>query len=364
MVNRIGLAGGHAAIQTPKNWPKAKDLNRMTHSTSSSKKAAGTQDLAVARRVLTTEADALKSLAGALDQSFIDAIDTLAAVKGRIIVSGLGKSGHVARKMAATFASTGSPAFFVHPAEASHGDLGMITQNDVLLMASNSGENRELRDLIGHAKRFGIALIGISSRAESTLMSASTIQLLLPPAPEACPMGMAPTTSSTMMLALGDALAVALMERRGFSQDDYRVLHPGGELGKSLVRVADIMHGLDDTPLVNASASTSDALHKMTEKQFGCVGIINDEGYLVGIFTDGDLRRQVQDDTLGATAGDIMIAKPKTIRFSALAVEAVGFMNTSKITSLFVVSDEEAGSAKLKPLGIVHMHDCLKAGIA
>jgi len=336
----------------------------MTRSTSPSQKANQSQDLAVARRVLSTEAGALESLAGSLDQSFVEAIDTLLAVKGRIIVSGLGKSGHVAKKMAATFASTGSPAFFVHPAEASHGDLGMITQNDVLLMASNSGENRELRDLIGHAKRFGISLIGISSRAESTLMSASTIKLLLPPAPEACPMGMAPTTSSTMMLALGDALAVALMERRGFSQDDYRVLHPGGELGKSLVRVSEIMHGLEDTPLVNISAPTGDALRKMTEKQFGCVGIVDDQGYLVGIFTDGDLRRLVQENSLGATAGDILIANPKTIRLSALALEAVGFMNTSKITSLFVVSDDEAGSAKHKPLGILHMHDCLKAGIA
>ena len=336
----------------------------MTQSTSSSKKATQTQDLAVARRVLATEAGALETLASALDQSFIDAIEALSHVQGRIIVSGLGKSGHVAKKMAATFASTGSPAFFVHPAEASHGDLGMITQNDILLMVSNSGENRELRDLIGHAKRFNISLIGISSRADSTLMSASTIKLLLPPAPEACPMGMAPTTSSTMMLALGDALAVALMERRGFSQDDYRVLHPGGELGKSLVRVADIMHSLDDTPLINAAAPTRDALKAMTEKQFGCVGVIDDAGDLIGIFTDGDLRRQVQDDRLGATARDIMIANPKTIRLSALAVEAVGFMNTSKITSLFVVSDEDAGTAQHKPLGILHMHDCLKAGIA
>ena len=344
--------------------PEVKDLERMTQTPSTRKNAAQAQDLTVARRVLTTEAGALETLANSLDQSFIDAVDTLANVNGRIIVSGLGKSGHVAKKMAATFASTGSPAFFVHPAEASHGDLGMITQNDVLLMASNSGENRELRDLIGHAKRFGISLIGISSRAESTLMSASTIKLLLPPAPEACPMGMAPTTSSTMMLALGDALAVALMERRGFSQDDYRVLHPGGELGKSLVRVADVMHGLDNTPLINASASTGDALNKMTEKQFGCVGVVDDAGYLVGIFTDGDLRRQVQDDRLGATAGEIMIQNPKTIRLSALAVEAVGFMNTSKITTLFVVSDEDAGSAQRKPLGILHMHDCLKAGIA
>ena len=319
------------------------------------------RDNDVACEVINIEADALTALANNIDFDFSHALDLLIAVSGRIIVSGLGKSGHVARKIAATLASTGSPAFFVHPAEASHGDLGMITKADAILMLSNSGENQELKDLIAHTKRFDIPLIGISSRADSTLMEAATVGLLLPKAPEACPMGMAPTTSSTMMLALGDTLAVALMERRGFSADDYRVLHPGGQLGKALVRVKDIMHGTSELPLCTPDTPMQDLLVQMTSKHFGCVGIVDEQGKLIGVFTDGDLRRHIADDFLNKSAGDVMTPSPKTIRPGALVAEAVGFMNNAKITCLFVV---DADQADAKPIGIVHMHDCLKAGVA
>ncbi len=319
------------------------------------------RDIEVAREVLTIESDALTALASTIDGDFSQALDLLMAVSGRIIVSGLGKSGHVARKIAATLASTGSPAFFVHPAEASHGDLGMITKADAILMLSNSGENQELKDLIAHTKRFDIPLIGISSRADSTLMEAATVGLLLPKVPEACPMGMAPTTSSTMMLALGDTLAVALMERRGFSADDYRVLHPGGQLGKALVRVKDIMHGVNELPLCKPETSMQDLLLVMTSKHFGCVGITDKDGALIGVFTDGDLRRHIGNDFLSKTAADVMTSSPKTIRPAALVAEAVGFMNNAKITCLFVVDTDDS---KGQPIGIVHMHDCLKAGVA
>ncbi len=322
--------------------------------------------VAAGQRVLTTEAQALLDLAQALDGSFVRALDTLDAVTGRIIVSGLGKSGHIARKIAATLASTGAPAQFVHPAEASHGDLGMITKQDAVILLSNSGETRELGDLIAHTRRFSIPLIAFSSRATSTLMEAADVALLLPAAPEACPMGLAPTTSSTMMLALGDALAVALMERRGFSADDYRVLHPGGQLGKALIRVEDIMHEGSALPLVGTDASMSTVLLEMTTKRFGCVGVVDKEGRLVGIFTDGDLGRHMDAALLSKSVKDVMTVHPKTIRPTALVAEAVGFMNNAKITCLFVT--REAGTATpnappAKPVGIVHMHDCLRAGV-
>lgn len=316
-----------------------------------------------ARRVLELGAQALSDLAHLLGVDFLAAVQALADTKGRIIVSGIGKSGHIARKIAATFASTGAPAQFVHPSEASHGDLGMITNIDSVLMLSNSGENQELRDLIAHTRRFSIPLIGMSSQADSTLMEHSTVRLLLPPAQEACPMGLAPTTSTTLMLALGDALAVSLMERRGFSADDYRVLHPGGQLGKSLVRIQDIMHGQDELPLAGPQSPMSDVIKVMSEKGFGCAGIVDQEGGIVGIITDGDLRRHLGTDLLERAAGDVMTPNPKIIRASALAAEAVAYMNNS-VPPFLVVFVKNDHDTKNKPVGILHMHDCLKAGIA
>ncbi len=313
--------------------------------------------LATARQVLATEADALRRLADSLDRSFDAALDRLAAVSGRVIVSGMGKSGHVARKIAATLASTGTPAFFVHPAEASHGDLGMITAQDAVLCLSNSGETPELTDVVTYARRFDIPLIAIVGRAGKSLQAAADVALVLPSAPEACPMGLAPTTSTTMMIALGDALAVALLERRGFSADDYRVFHPGGKLGRRLVKVGDLMHVGDEVPLIGAESAMSDALLVMTAKTFGCVGVTDPSGDLIGIVTDGDLRRHMAPELLDRRVADIMTRSPKTIRPAALAAEALGRMNAANITSLFVT---EAG----RPVGIVRMHDCLRAGVA
>lgn len=324
-------------------------------------KAAG--DLASARRVLAIEAAALTSLAAALGATFEKAIGLLMAVKGRIIVSGMGKSGHIARKMAATFASTGAPAHFVHPGEASHGDLGMIAPGDAVVLLSNSGETRELGDLIAHTRRYDIPLIGIASRERSTLISKSDAGIVLPAAPEACPMGLAPTTSTTMMLALGDALAVALMERKGFSQSDYRVLHPGGALGVQLKRVADIMHTGAEVPLVAPNAKMPQVLMEMTGKRFGCAGVVDGKGALIGIITDGDLRRHLTKDLLSLDAASVMTKSPKTVREDALVQEALALMTARPphVTALFVLpaGGSKAGS---KPVGILHIHDCLRAG--
>src|SRR5690606_5264025 len=265
--------------------------------------------------------------AGVLDGGFVAAVDRLAGVEGRVIVTGMGKSGHVARKIAATLASTGTPAFFVHPGEASHGDLGMITARDAVIALSNSGNTLELSDIITYAKRFGIPLVAVTARADSALAEAADVALILPGsaqgAPEACPMGLAPTTSTTLMLALGDALAVALLERKGFSHSDFQLLHPGGALGKRLLRVADLMHGAEALPLCGPDTVMSEAILVMTAGRFGCVGIVDDGRRLVGIITDGDLRRHMNQDIMARKAGDIMTARPRTIRASALAAEAV-----------------------------------------
>jgi len=327
------------------------------------------RDIKCGTGVVAAEIAGLETLSRALQQEplrngFSQAIDTFIRATGRIVVSGLGKSGHVARKIAATFASTGTPAQFVHPSEASHGDMGMITSSDAVLMLSNSGENRELGDLIAHTRRVGVPLVAVSSGAASTLMNATDIGLLLPPAQEACPMGLAPTTSSTMMLALGDALAVTLMQRRGFSADDYRVLHPGGQWGKALLRVQDIMHSGDDLPLVGPDTRVSDTLVEMTSKRFGCVGVLDPQNGLIGIFTDGDLRRQMHPDLFGRKVAEVMTPGPKTIRRSALVQEAVNFMNSLRIMVLFVVEDGHAPDGTVRPVGILHMHDCLRAGIS
>ncbi|MFT3810061.1 MAG: KpsF/GutQ family sugar-phosphate isomerase [Micropepsaceae bacterium] len=318
--------------------------------------AAG--DLAVARRVLGIEAAALTALAGALDGAFDRAVDALIGAKGRVIVSGMGKSGHVGAKIASTFASTGTPAQFVHPAEASHGDLGMIGPGDAVLMLSNSGETRELADMILHTRRRGIPLIGIASRPGSTLLKAADVALVLPAAEEACPMGLAPTTSTTMMLALGDALAVALMERRGFNRDQYKDFHPGGSLGAALMKVADLMHTGEAIPLVGEGAAVDEAVQVMSAKRFGCTGITDGGGRLTGILTDGDMRRRFGENLSGRPVTAAMTRGPKTVAATALASEALALLNRAQITTLFVV--DGAG----KPVGLLHIHDCLKAGLA
>ena len=323
-------------------------------------------DVEAARRVLSVEGDALGALARSLDARFTKAIDLILAVEGRVIVSGMGKSGHIGNKIAATLASTGTPAQFVHPGEASHGDLGFITRKDGALLLSNSGKTQELTDIIEFTRRAGIPLIAITGGADSALAQYADVALILPAAPEACPMGLAPTTSTTMQLALGDALAVALMKRRGFTADDYRVLHPGGSLGKRLVRVADIMHVGSELPLVGQDSVMSDVLLEITSKRFGCAGVTDARGGLIGVITDGDLRRHMQGDLLKRRAGEVMTAKPRLVRSGALGGEALRLMNQNSVpvTCLFVVADEDVAKAAPKPVGIVHVHDCLRVGVA
>ncbi|HXJ03244.1 MAG TPA: KpsF/GutQ family sugar-phosphate isomerase [Micropepsaceae bacterium] len=336
--------------------PKAKDLSVNDREAS---------DLKAARRVLRFAGEALSELSATLDGSFTRALDLLAAVRGRVVVSGMGKSGHIGRKLAATLSSTGTPAQFVHPAEASHGDLGALTRFDALIMLSNSGETAELSDLITYAKRHGIPIVGIASNPESALMAASDAALVLPRAQEACPMGLAPTTSTTLMLALGDALAVALMERKGFSADQYRDLHPGGSLGRALVRVSDLMHKEGEFPLVAADTPMKEILILMTSfGRFGFAGVVgikDEDGKLIGIFTDGDLRRHIHADPLDHVARDLMTRNPKTIAAGKLAAEALAEMNERRITSLFVVADDATGPSA--PVGLIHIHDCLRAGL-
>ncbi|HUO89951.1 MAG TPA: KpsF/GutQ family sugar-phosphate isomerase [Rhizomicrobium sp.] len=327
---------------------------------------ARNRDLAAARRVLQHATDAINAIGESLNGEFSRAIDTILGVGGRVIVSGMGKSGHIARKIAATLASTGTPALFLHPAEASHGDLGMVTRADALLMLSNSGETAELTDLITYGKRLGVPLIGMANNPESRLLQASDIALLLPKAQEACPMGLAPTTSTTMMLALGDALAIALMERRGFSADQYRDFHPGGALGKKLIRVCDIMHKGEELPLVAPEAPMSEVLMAMTSSKSGVAGyagVVDRKGALIGIITDGDLRRHMEPRLLDRTAADVMTPNPKTVPPEMLAAEALTFMNAKppKVTYLFVVDPH----AELRrPLGFLSVHDIIRAGLS
>jgi arabinose-5-phosphate isomerase len=313
--------------------------------------------LEAGRRVLRTEGEALLALADALDGRFEQAVEQLAATRGRIVVTGMGKSGHVGRKIAATLASTGTPALYVHPAEASHGDLGMITGDDAVLALSNSGETPELADIVAYTRRFSIPLLAVVGRPHSSLVEAADLALVLPARPEACPMGLAPTTSSTAMLALGDALAVALLQRRGFGAREFSLLHPGGKLGKKLVRVEDLMHRGDALPLVGLEAPMSDVLLEMTAKRLGCVGVLNGLGILTGIITDGDLRRHMEDGLFGRRAAEVMTPAPRTIHAQALAVEAIRVMNECTITVLFVVEGK-------RPVGALHLHDCLRAGVA
>src|SRR6185369_6678473 len=322
-----------------------------------------TADAAVqsALRTLDAEAGGIAAITAALQSDlrapFTAAADLVRDAKGRLIVTGLGKSGLIGRKIAATFASTGTPAFFVHAAEASQGDLGMITADDVILALSWSGEQPEMKNLVTYAKRFRIPVIAMTADRDSTLSQASDVALTLPRAREACPHNLAPTTSSLMLLALGDCLAIALLEGRGFSSVDFSVLHPGGKLGAMLKHIRDLMHSNDAVPLKPLGTPMSEALMEMTSKGFGCVGIVDPRGLLVGIVTDGDLRRHMGPDLMSALVDDVMTKNPKTVVRETLASEALEILNSSKVTALLVA---DAG----KPVGIVHIHDLLRAGVA
>ena len=315
-----------------------------------------------ALRTLDAEGSGITALTAALQSdlgpAFAAATELIRNAKGRLIITGLGKSGHIGRKIAATFASTGTPAFFVHAGEAGHGDLGMIMPDDVVLALSWSGEQPEMKNLITYAKRFRIALIAMTADADSTLGKAAAVALTLPKAREACPHNLAPTTSSLMLLALGDALAIALLEGRGFTSVDFSVLHPGGKLGAMLKCVRDLMRAGDSVPLRPLGTKMSDALVEMSSKGFGCVGIVDGRGHIVGIVTDGDLRRHItRPDLMTALVDDIMTRNPKTIDRDLLASEALEMLNSAKITTLIVTEAR-------KPVGIVHLHDFLRAGVA
>ena len=334
----------------------ATNLTSMYAPGANSQHADPAADRGAAERVLGTAVDALRALSASLDNDFVRAVDLLYAVRGRVVATGMGKSGLVARKFAATVASTGTPAFFVHPAEASHGDLGMIAPVDAVVALSNSGETPELGDIIAYARRYAIPLVALTGERDSTVAKQANVALILPPLTEACPMGLAPTTSTTAMLALGDALAVALLERRGFTEDDFHSLHPGGRLGQRMLRVGELMHVGDEVPLVSADTVMADAILTMTERRFGCVGVTGTEGRLIGVVTDGDLRRNMAPDLLALTVERVMTPAPLTIQSGALAATALGFMNDNNVTNLFVVDD-------VVPTGIVHIHDCLRAGL-
>ena len=311
--------------------------------------------LDAARATIAREVEGLEAVSNALNGVFLSLVEKIYALKGRVIISGMGKSGHIGKKIAATLASTGTPSFFVHPSEASHGDLGMITTDDLVICLSNSGETHELRDIIAYTTRFGIPLVGIVRRESSVLADAATIAIVLPAVPEASPTG-APTTSTTMMLAYGDELAVALLEKRGFTKQDFGVYHPGGKLGSQFIRVADLMHAGEELPLVKESEPMRRVLLTMTAKRFGVAGVVAADGTLAGLITDGDLRRHMEDGLMDKTAVEVMTKKPVTITPSMLASEALGIMNGKAITCLFALEEG-------KPTGILHIHDCLRAGI-
>lgn len=311
--------------------------------------------LIFAQRVLNGQADSLRHMASSLDATFDKIVDRLLTTEGRIAITGMGKSGHVARKVAATLSSTGTPAYFIHPAEASHGDLGMVSRQDAVIAFSNSGETAELSDIILFASRHGIPVIGVTKRPESFLARHADYILLLPNDPEACPLGCAPTTSTTLQMALGDAIALSLLKARGFKAEDFHRFHPGGRLGRKLMTVREIMHGSDSLPLASPESGMDDVLCVMTGKGFGCVGIV-EGGILVGIITDGDLRRHMNNGLLGLEAREVMSCNPITVEESCLAAKALGIMQSSKITSLYIVRNGE-------PIGIVSVHDCLRAGV-
>lgn len=317
------------------------------------------QDIKVAINTIEGEIEALKSLESSLDETLSKAVDIMQNTKGRVIITGMGKSGHIARKIAATLASTGTPSFFLHPGEASHGDLGMVTTGDVVLAISNSGESKELSDILVYCRRFSIPLIAITKNPESSLGKNCDLVLKLPQNKEACPLGLAPMSSTTSTLVLGDVLAADLMVRKGFTENDFRLRHPGGKLGSILRHVSDIMHTGDEMPLIKEDAIMQDALMTMSEKMLGCVGIVNKNGELIGMITDGDLRRWMSPDLITEKVSNVMTKNPRVISGDILIAEAVNIMNNTGrgITNLFVVKDK-------KPVGIIHIHDCLRAGVS
>jgi arabinose-5-phosphate isomerase len=324
--------------------------------------ASPEQMLRRAAEVITTEARALDSLAASLSDPFVEACRAILACSGRVVITGMGKSGHIGRKWAATLAATGTPAFYVHPAEAAHGDLGMLVQGDVLVVISNSGNTRELHAFLRYAALIGVTVIGIASRPDSLLLSAADIKLCLPQMREACPANIAPTTSTTVQLALGDAMAMTLMDMRGFSRENLKALHPGGSLGLRLTPVAEIMHGAALMPLVDAVAPMQEVILTMTSKGFGIAGVTDAAGRLIGVITDGDLRRHF-DDLATALAQDVMTTAPKTVTTTTLAEEALHFLNENEITCAFVVNWNAPVNTDV-PLGIIHVHDFLRIGLS
>ena len=315
------------------------------------------RDILNAINTIDCEIEAIEELKNTLDDSLTKALDLIEQAKGRIILTGMGKSGHIAKKIAASLASTGTPSFFMHPAEASHGDLGMVTEEDVIIAISNSGESRELIDVLNYSKRFGIKLIAITKNPESSLGKAGDIVLKLPQAKEACPLGLAPTSSTTATLVLGDVITVGMIERKGFSKAQFNQRHPGGKLGSILQRVKDLMHTGDEMPILEEHSTLKELILEMTSKRLGCVGLINKNGELTGIFTDGDLRRCIEKNAQTALAIDIMTKNPTTATKDMFASEAVKIMNDKKITNMFVVENK-------KPIGAIHIHDLLKNGAA
>ncbi len=315
------------------------------------------RDILTAINTIDCEIEAVEELKNNLDESLTNALDLIEQAKGRIILTGMGKSGHIAKKIAASLASTGTPSFFMHPAEASHGDLGMVTQEDVIIAISNSGESRELVDVLNYSKRFGIKLIAITKNPDSSLGKAGDIVLRLPQAKEACPLGLAPTSSTTATLVLGDVITVGMIERKGFSKAQFNQRHPGGKLGSILQRVKDLMHTGDEMPILEEHSTLKELILEMTSKRLGCVGLINKKGELTGIFTDGDLRRCIEKNAQTALAIDIMTKNPTTATKDMFTSEAVKIMNDKKITNMFVIEDK-------KPIGAIHIHDLLKNGAA
>ncbi len=317
------------------------------------------KDIEIAKQTIEGEIEALKAMEKGLDETLTKALDIMQNTKGRVIITGMGKSGHIGRKIAATLASTGTPSFFLHPGEASHGDLGMVTKDDTVLAISNSGESKELSDILVYCRRFDIPLIAITKNPQSSLGKNCDLVLVLPQNKEACPLGLAPTSSTTATLVMGDVLASGLMVRKGFTEEDFHLRHPGGKLGSILRHVSDIMHTGDEMPLIKDTAIMQDALIKMSEKMLGCVGILDNNGDLIGMITDGDLRRWMAPNLIEENVTKVMTKNPRTIEPDALIAEAVNIMNTTGrgITNMFVVDGK-------KPVGIVHIHDCLKAGVS
>ena len=314
-------------------------------------------DILNAIQTIDIEIEALNELKHLLDGNLTKALDMIEQTQGRVIITGMGKSGHIGKKIAASLASTGTPSFFMHPAEASHGDLGMVTDSDLIIAISNSGESRELIDILNYAKRFGIRLISITKNPESSLGKAGDIVLKLPLSKEACPLGLAPTSSTTATLVLGDILTVAMIERRGFSKAQFNQRHPGGKLGSILQKVKDMMHKGEEMPILKTSATINEIILEMTSKRLGCVGFINENNEFCGMFTDGDLRRCLSASILNEKAINIMTKNPKTVTKDIMASEAMKIMHDKKITNIFVVEDK-------KPIGVIHIHDLLNNGVA